>query len=79
MPKVKKNVDVLEAQTNNLNDKAHAVLSSLVIAYIFTKYNVKLNHRQYKFLLKCLRLPPEEEVCSDIMKNINEFSSDRLR
>lgn len=79
MPKVIKSWDVLKAQTNNVKEEVHAVLSSLVITYVFTKYEVKLKDEHYKTLLKCLRLPASEEVCSEFMKNVNEFGNDFLR
>lgn len=79
MPKVMKNVEVLKAQTNNVKAEVNAVLSSLVIAYVFAKYEVKLKDEHYKALLKCLKLPANEEVCSEFIKSVNEFGNDILR
>ena len=79
MPKVMKNVEVLKAQKKNVKAEVHAVLSSLVIAYVFTKYEVKLKDEHYKTLLKCLKLPANEEVCFEFMKSVNGFGNDILR
>jgi hypothetical protein len=73
MPKVEKNLEVLENEIKGVEVKVHAVMSSVIIAYVFTKYEVNLKPEQYEILLKCLKLPPDKEVCSEFMKSINEF------
>ena len=79
MPKVKKNLEVLESKTKDVKVKVHTVMSSVIIAYVFTKYGVNLKAEQYDILLKCLRLPQDKEVCSEFMKSINEFDDKILR
>ena len=74
MPKVKKNLEILESETMNVKSKVSAVVSSVVITYVFTEYNVGLETEQYALLLKCLRLPADnKEVCSEFMTKIIEF------
>jgi hypothetical protein len=79
MPKLNANLKVLESQIKDAKAKVHTVLSSVIIAYVFTKYNVYLKSEQYETLLKCLKLPPDKEVCSEFMKSINEFDDNILR
>ena len=76
MPKVLNNLDVLESQTEDVNAKVDAVMSSVVIAYVFTKYHLP---ERYEILLKCLRLPSDREVCSKFIKNIKKFDDNTLR
>jgi hypothetical protein len=79
MPKVRKNLEVLESETKDVKVKVHVMMSSIIIAYVFTKYGVYLKAEQYEILLKSLRLPPDKEVCSEFMKSINEFDDNILR
>ena len=79
MPKLVENLKVLESQSNVIKDKVEAVVSSVVIAYVFTKYEVTLAPEKYEMLLKCLRLPPDEEVCHEFVRIIDEFDKDMLR
>ena len=79
MPKVLKNLEVLECQTEDVNAKVQAVVSSVMIAYVFTKYHVSLEFGRYEILLKCLRLPPDRDVCSEFMENLNAFDDNILR
>ncbi|CAB4026272.1 Hypothetical predicted protein [Paramuricea clavata] len=79
MPKLEANLTVLGSQTKDAKDKVHVVLSSVIITYVFTKYHVNLKCEQYETLLKCLKLPPDKEVCSEFMKSINEFDDNILR
>ena len=55
------------------------MVSSVVIAYVFTKYHVFLKSEKCEILLKCLRLPADEEVCSEFVKTIKEFDEITLR
>ena len=73
MPKLQENVKVLESEINNAESKVQAVLSSVMITYVFTNYHVDLDREQYAMLLTCLRLPPDEKICVELMKNINEL------
>jgi ABC-type molybdate transport system permease subunit len=79
MPKLRENLKVLESQTEDVRAKVLAVVSSVVIAYVFTKHDVYLKSEQNEVLLKCLWLPPDEEVCCKFMKTINEFDNNILR
>ena len=79
MPKLHSNLKILESQAKDFKDKVHAVVSSVVIAYVFTKYNVFLKSEKCEILLKCLRLPPDKKVCTEFVKIINEFDSNTLR
>ena len=79
MPKLHANFKALADQTNDVKAKVHAVVSSVVIAYVFTKYYVFLNSEKCEILLKCLRLPPDEEVCSEFVKTIKEFDENIIR
>ena len=79
MPKLVENLKVLESQSNVIKDKVEAVVSSVVIAYVFTKYDVFLTSEKYEMLLKCLRLPPVEKVCHEFVRIINGFDKDMLR
>ena len=74
-----KNLEVLESDTNVGRVRVHAVISSVIIAYVFTLNRVNLKAEQYDILLKSLRIPPDEEVCSEFMKSINEFDDNILR
>ena len=76
MPKLLNNLQVIES---NSEAKVDAVFSSLIIAYVFTTYHVNLKKEQNEILLKCLRLPPDKETCSELMKKINEFDHKVLR
>ena len=73
------NLEVLKGRANDVNAKVHAVVSSVIITYVFTKYHVSLKYEQYETLLKCLMLPADEKVCSEFMKRINEFDNNILR
>ena len=79
MPKVRKNLEVLESKTKDVKAQLHAVLSSVIITYVFTQYKVHLISEKYEILLKCLQLPPDKEVCSEFMKSINGFDENILR
>ena len=79
MPKLHASLKVLAAQTKDVKAKVHAVVSSVVIAYVFTKYHVFLNSEKCEILLKCLRLPSDEEVCSEYVKTIKEFDENIVR
>ncbi len=79
MPRVEKNLEVLESETEDVKAKVDAMVSSLIIAYVFVKYDVGLKSKQYAILLKCLRVPPDNEVCSKFMTSINEFHDNILR
>ena len=70
---------VLENRTNDAKSKVHALISSVIIAYLFTNYNVDLKPKQYDTLLTCLKLPPDKEVCAEWTKNISEFGDKILR
>ena len=73
MPKLKENLKVLNGKSKDPKANVLAVMSSVVIAYVFTKYNVFPKREDCEILLKCLRIPPEKEVCVELMKGINEF------
>jgi hypothetical protein len=55
------------------------VLSSVIIAYVFTNYDVKLKLEHNEILLTCLKLPPDREICAQVMKIINDFDDNSLR
>ena len=74
MPKLKQNLNVLENPASDVKAKSDAVVSSVVITYVFTKYRVALNPEEEKILLKCLRLPPNKEVCSRFVTNVDAFA-----
>ena len=73
MPKLKQNLNVLEAQASDVKAKFDALMSSVVITYVFTKYSVSLKPEGQKILLKCLRMPPNKEVCSKFVTNVDAF------
>ena len=79
MPKILENIKVLDSQAKNVKTKVQAMVSSVVIAYVFTKYQVFLKSEKCEILLKCLRLPADEEVCSEFVKTIKEFDEITLR
>ena len=79
MPKLQENVKVLENQAKGVKDKVHAMVSSVMIAYVFTKYHKHLQHEKCEILLKCLKLPPDKEICSQFVKTVNEFDKKTLR
>ena len=79
MPKLQENLKAPKNQTSDVKDKVHAVMSSVVIAYVFTKYNVHLKPENKQTLLQCLTLPPNNDVCSEIVKGIDEFDDNILR
>ena len=78
-PKIEENLKYLESETDDVKTKVHAVVSSVIIAYVFTNYDVFLEFEKYDLLLRSLRLPPNKEVCSEFMKSINEFDKNVLR
>ena len=77
MPKLQENLKVMESEAHDA--KVHALVSSIVIAYVFTKYDVNLKLEKFEILLKCLRLPPEKKVCSEFVKIFNKFEEKILR
>ena len=79
MPKLRNNLEVLESEASNTEAKVDAVFSSVLIAYVLTTYNIYINYKQIEVLLKCLRLPPNKEICSELMKKMNEFDDNALR
>ncbi|CAB4005504.1 Hypothetical predicted protein, partial [Paramuricea clavata] len=78
MPKLEANLKVLGSQTQDAKAKVHTVLSSVTIAYVFTKYNVYLTYENHEILLKCLKLPPNKEACLEFMKSIDNFDNNIL-
>ena len=74
MPKLKQNLNVLENPASDVKAKSDAVVSSVVITYVFTKYRVSLKPEGEKMLFKCLRLPPNKEVCSKFVTNADAFA-----
>ena len=78
MPKLQENLKALKSRTSYVKDKVQAVVSSLVIVYVFTKYNVYLNPELKQTLLQCLTLPPNTDVCSEFVKRIDEFDDSIL-
>ncbi len=79
MPKLQENLNVLERKTKDAKAKVDAVVSSVIIAYVFTTYRVDLKFEQNQILLKCLKLPPDKDVCFEFMKSIDEFDANSLR
>ena len=79
IPKLQRNLEVLENQAKDVKDKVHAMVSSVIIAYVFTEYHEHLKSDECKILLKCLKLPPDKKVCSEFMKTINKFEGNTLR
>ena len=79
MPKVETNLSILENEISEAKAKVDAVMSSAVIAHVVTKYKVQLETESHRILLKCLRLPPDNQVCSTFMKIITEFDNTVLR
>ncbi len=79
MPKLQENLAVLERKTRDAKAKVDAVVSSVTIAYVFTQYGVDLKFELNQILLKCLKLPPDKEVCFEFMKSIDEFDANSLR
>jgi hypothetical protein len=79
MPKVRKNLEVLESKTEDVKAKLHAVLSSVLITYVFTQYKINLITEQYEILFKCLQLPPDKGVVLEFMNSINGFDENILR
>ena len=79
MPKLQSNLKVLESQAKDVKDKVHALVSSVIIAYVFTKYHKRLKPEKCEILLKCLRLPPDRKVCSEFVKFIYAFDGETLR
>ena len=79
MPKVNENLKMLASEPKDAKSTIHAVASSVTIAYVFTKYQVNLKQEQCEILLKCLKLPPNKEVCSEFVKNLKEFDGKVLR
>ena len=79
MPKLQENLKVLDKQAKNVEAKVQAMVSSVVIAYVFTKYDVFLKSEKCEILLKCLKIPPDTEVCSEFVKTIKEFDANTLR
>lgn len=79
MPKLQENLKVLENQSSDVKTKVGAVVSSVVIAYVFTKYYVSLNPESEQILWKCLKLPSNEEVCSEFVKIIQGFDQNIFR
>jgi hypothetical protein len=76
---MEKNLKVLESKTMNVKVKVDAVVSSVIIAYVFMKYNVNLGFEENEILLKCLRIPPDQETCSEFMKYANKFDEKTSR
>ena len=79
IPKLQDNAKVLENETKDVKSKVDAVLSSVIIAYVFTRYDVDFEPKHYETLLTCLKLPTDKEVWTDLTKNINEFDDNTLR
>ena len=79
MPRLQENLKVLDKQAKDVKAKVQAMVSSVVIAYVFTKYDVFLKSEKCEILLKCLKIPPDKEVCSEFVKTIKEFDANTLR
>ena len=79
MPKILKNLEVLKSESKDAKAKVQAVVSSVTIAYVFTKYHVYLKPEQYESLLKCLRLPSDKEVCSKFKESVIEYDDTILK
>ena len=81
MPKVEDNLKVLKSSSylKGKKSKVDAVFSSVIIAYVFTKYDVSMKIEHYATLLACLKLPTDGEICAELMKKINKFDGNTLR
>lgn len=79
MPKVTKNLENMTSKANETKVKVDAVVSSVIITYVFTKYEVNLKTNEHKILLHCLSLPPVKNVCCQIMESINKIDEIVLR
>ena len=71
-------MEELESESLNAKAKALIVTSSAIIAYVLQKYHIYPKNEELEILLKCLRLPPNKDVCSEFMKSINAFDSNFL-
>jgi hypothetical protein len=76
---MQKNLNVLERETVDVKVKVDAVVSSLIIAYVFMQYNVYVESEENEILLKCLKIPPDQETCSEFMKSVKKFDEKTLR
>ena len=81
MPKVEDNLKILESPgyLKDRKSKVDAVFSSVIIAYVFTNYDVSMNIEHYETLLACLKLPPDGEICAELMTKINKFDGNTSR
>jgi hypothetical protein len=76
---MQKNLNVLERETVDVKVKVDAVVSSVIIAYVFMQYNVYVESEENEILLKCLKIPPDQETCSEFMKSVKKFDEKTLR
>ena len=78
-PKIENNLKVLESGKMDVKVKVDALVSSMIIVYVFVKYSVCLEFEEIEILLKCFRIPPHKETCSEFMKSVNKFGKKTLR
>ncbi|XP_046861651.1 E3 ubiquitin-protein ligase rnf213-alpha-like [Xenia sp. Carnegie-2017] len=72
MQKIKNNLRIMESK-DGLQNKVDGLISSTVIVYVFVKYNVQLSHDDVVMVFKCLKIPPDKNLCDKLTESIRNF------
>ena len=77
-PKVHANHGILSKKSVEAKVAVDSILSSVVIAISFYRYNVLpyLNDEFLVILLKSLRIPPNREICNILMNEIFQLDNE---
>lgn len=78
MQKIKNNHEIMESG-DDVQNKVNALISTVVIVYVFCEYNVKLSYDDVGTMFKCLAIPPNENLCYKLMENVGNFDKNMLR
>ncbi|XP_046861759.1 uncharacterized protein LOC124455046 isoform X2 [Xenia sp. Carnegie-2017] len=78
MQKIKNNHEIMESE-DDVQNKVNALISTVVIVYVFCEYKVKLSDDDVVIMFKCLAIPPNENLCYKLMENVGNFDENMLR
>lgn len=78
-PKIHQNFNVLSNGALDVQSVVGAVVSSVVITHVFYLHGVRLADEPLEKLLKCLKLPPSQEICNAVMEELEQFEDRFLR
>lgn len=64
---------------DGLQNKVDGLISSAVIVYVFVEYNVQLSYDDFVMVFKCLKIPPDKNLCDKLTESIRNFKETMSR